>query len=253
MSGGHAHGLYLHRDTNVHRLPPQCKVAATAAFALVVVLTPIQSFIAFFVYAALLTVWAARAGIRASWMARRLTFGIPFFAFALFLPFLGATPNVEIGGLTLSVPGLWGALNIVVKSLLGLAATLVLAGTTETAQILHGLEHLRMPRVITAVAGFMVRYADLITGEMKRMRIAREARGYDPKWFWQGRVLATSAGTLFIRSFERGERVHLAMLSRGFNGAFPLVRHRRATVRDWLSAAWLPIAAIMTGVSVWVL
>ena len=34
-------------------------------------------------------------------------------------------------------------------------------------------------------------------------------------------VLATGLGALFVRSFERGERVHLALVSRGYDGRLP--------------------------------
>ncbi|HRE03653.1 MAG TPA: CbiQ family ECF transporter T component, partial [Ilumatobacteraceae bacterium] len=42
-----------------------------------------------------------------------------------------------------------------------------------------------------------------------------------PRWLWQARPIAASLGTLFVRSYEHGERVHLAMLSRGFTGSMP--------------------------------
>jgi cobalt/nickel transport system permease protein len=69
--------------------------------------------------------------------------------------------------------------------------------------------------------GFMVRYLDVVTQEMRRMRIARESRGFDGRDVRHWPVLARSAGALFIRSYERGERVHLAMLSRGYTGTMP--------------------------------
>ena len=72
----------------------------------------------------------------------------------------------------------------------------------------------------------MVRYGDVITGEMRRMKIARESRGYDPRWIWQAKAVARSAGALFVRSYERGERVYLAMASRGYAGTH--ARARRA-------------------------
>ena len=70
----------------------------------------------------------------------------------------------------------------------------------------------------------MVRYVDVITDEMRRMRIARESRGFDARHLGHGPVLApVGAGALFIRSYERGERVHLAMLSRGYAGRMPAI------------------------------
>ena len=74
---------------------------------------------------------------------------------------------------------------------------------------------------------FMIRYGDVVTDEMSRMRIARESRGGRARWLWQARATATSAGALFVRSYERGERVYLAMESRGYTGSMPSLRRRR--------------------------
>jgi cobalt/nickel transport system permease protein len=68
---------------------------------------------------------------------------------------------------------------------------------------------------------FMVRYLDLVTGEMARMKVARESRGFSARNPRHWPVLARTAGALFIRAYERGERVHLAMLSRGYTGRMP--------------------------------
>jgi cobalt/nickel transport system permease protein len=61
--------------------------------------------------------------------------------------------------------------------------------------------------------GFMVRYVEVVGGELRRMSIARPPAGStrSPR-HWP--VLARALGALFVRSYERGERVHLAMLSR---------------------------------------
>ena len=123
--------------------------------------------------------------------------------------------------MSLSVAGLWGAWNIVVKGTLGVAASIVLASTTTVPELLRGLDRLRMPKVITGIMGFMIRYGEVITDELRRMKVARQSRGYDPRWIWQARAVAASAGALFIRSFERGERVHVAMLARGYTGTLP--------------------------------
>ena len=86
----------------------------------------------------------------------------------------------------------------------------------------------------------MLRYVDVVGGEMRRMRIARESRGFQGRDVRHLQVVAQSAGALFIRSYERGERVHLAMLSRGYTGTMPAVhdlRADRAAVGDRRRAA----------------
>jgi cobalt/nickel transport system permease protein len=247
----HAHGLVVHAHSPLHRLPPQCKLAATVLFILAVVATPRESFWAYGCYAAGIIVVARVARVPLRLMLRRLVIELPFLAFAFFLPIVGRGERVEVLGLSLSVAGLWGAWNILVKGTLGVAATVIMAATTPVPDILHGLDRLRVPRAFTTIAGFMVRYLDVIAGEMRRMKVARESRGHDPRWIWQARAVAFAAGALFIRSYERGERVHLAMLSRGFGGSMPVLAEQAASRREWLSTLFVPLVAVTVATIAW--
>jgi cobalt/nickel transport system permease protein len=226
----------------VHELRPECKLAAALLFLLAVVATPREAAWAYGCFGLLL--WAAtrlaRVGI--GFVCRRIVFEAPFIGFALLLPFIAGGVRTSVFGVALSVDGLWAAWNIAVKATLGLWTMVLLAATTEVAEILRGLERLGFPRIITGIAGFMVRYADVVTGEMSRMRIARASRAYDPRWLWEARALAASAGTLFIRSFERGERVYVAMLSRGFDGHLPASTGESSPPSQWAAALLLPAA-----------
>ena len=102
---------------------------------------------------------------------------------------------------------------------LGVAASLTLAATTEPRDVLVGLERLRFPQQLVQIMGFMIRYVDVVADEMRRMRVARESRGFTARNPRHWPVVARSLGALFIRSYERGERVHLAMVSRGYTGS----------------------------------
>jgi cobalt/nickel transport system permease protein len=95
-----------------------------------------------------------------------------------------------------------------------------------------------------------VRYADVVTDEMRRMHIARVSRGFAARDVRHMRVLARSLAALFIRSYERGERVHLAMISRGYTGRMPLASSA-ATLRDWTLAMTLPVAASAVALTAW--
>lgn len=120
-----------------------------------------------------------------------------------------------------------------------MAATVVLASTTAVPQLITGFERLRVPRALTAIGAFMIRYLDVVTGELQRMRVARESRGDRARWLWQAKAVGAGAGALFVRSHERGERVFLAMESRGYTGTLPSVRcgdELDARVADALSA-----------------
>ena len=184
-------------------------------------------------------------------LLRRLAIETPFLIFVVALPFVARGERLDIAGLSLSVEGLWGAWNILAKATLGAAAMMLLASTTPITSILHGLQKLRVPSVIVAIAGFMIRYADVIASEMRRMKVGRQSRGYEPRVLWQARALASSAGTLFIRSYERGERVPLAMLSRGYSGTMPELAEVDASPTDWLTAFLVPAVAAVICVLAW--
>ncbi len=239
MSVGHAHALYLHGDSLLHRLPAQCKLAAMVLFVLAVVATPREAFWAFGVEAAIVAALVAVAGIPLRFFATRLLIEVPFLLFAVFLPFLGGGRQV----FGLSVEGLWGAWTIFAKGTLGVSASVLMAATTPVPEILSGMDRLRVPRVITAIAGFMVRYLEVIAGEIRRQRIAMLSRGYRPRWLWQARGLATAAGALFVRAYERGERVYFAMASRGYQGQMPVLDEARAGAAPWAGAMAVALAA----------
>jgi cobalt/nickel transport system permease protein len=248
---GHAHPLYLPGASPLHRARPQCKIAASLLFVLAVVATPREALWAYGLYA-LLLVGVARVGrVPLQFLARRLVVEVPFLLFAVLLPVVGQGERIEVLGLPLAREGLWAAWNILVKGTLGVAASVIVAATTPVPELLRGLERLRLPRAFTTVAGFMVRYADVIADDLRRMRVARLSRGYDPRWIWQARAVAATAGALFIRSYERGERVYLAMVSRGYAGSMPVLEDLAASRRQWLAALAAPAAAALVAAAAW--
>ena len=253
MGAGHAHRLYRRGDSPVHRLPAHCKIIAALAFVLAVVSTPREAVWAFGLYALLLAGVAVAARVPPGHLLARMLVEVPFVAFAVLLPFVAEGPRVHALGTELSEPGLWGAWNVLAKGTLGVAASVLLASTTELRALLLGLQRLRMPPLLVEIASFMLRYADVITDEMRRMRIARASRGFTARGPRQWGVLAKSAGALFIRSYERGERVHLAMVSRGYTGSMPVLDEAAATRAQWSSAAALPLAALAVCLLGWTL
>ncbi|MDG4792848.1 cobalt ECF transporter T component CbiQ [Micromonospora sp. WMMD1082] len=244
MGAGHAHVLYRESDSPVHRLPPEVKIAAMVAFTIAVVATPREALWAFGAYALLVAAVAALARVTARWLLLRSTIELPFVLFAFALPFLGAGERMDVAGLSLSVDGLYGAWNIIAKGTLGVWASLLLAATTTTRDLIVGLDRLRCPQILTQIATFMLRYLDVLVGEAGRMRVARISRGDDPRFVWQLRGFAAGIGALFLRAFERGERVYLAMLSRGYAGRMPVWQGAgAATTGQWLIAATVPMLA----------
>jgi cobalt/nickel transport system permease protein len=243
VSGPHTHALYAHGHSRVHALPAECKLVGQLVFVFAVVATPREAFWAFALYAGMLLVLIHLSELPFGFVAKRLVFEVPFLLFAVMLPFIGRGERVDVLGLSLAREGLWGAWNIFAKATLGLGLSIVVAATTTMPQFLRGFERLHMPRALTSTLSFMIRYFDLIADDMRRMKVARLSRGHDPRWLWQVRAVATSAGALFVRTYERGERVHLAMLSRGFTGSLPGTDEASVPAVDWLAALTVPFLA----------
>lgn len=208
------------------------------AFVLVVVATPREWLWAFAGYAGLLIV--ALAVARVPWPRVRggLTIEVPFVLFAVLLPVVGPDP---IGFAGLSVPGMWAAWNILAKASLGVAAATLLAATTRPVDLVAGLQSLHLPGPVVAIFAFFIRYVDVVADQWRRMRVAQQARGFEATSPRSWPVLAAGLGALFVRSFERGERVHLALVSRGYDGRLP--DPPAGLPHSWPIAAALPLVA----------
>jgi cobalt/nickel transport system permease protein len=249
VTGHPAEGLYVGTGSPVHRLPAQVKLVALTGFVLCVVATPAGQFWAFGLYAVGLAVVTTTAKLPPATVVRRLAVELPFVVFALLLPFVATGPRVDVLGLSLSEAGLLGGWNVLAKGTLGVLAAVLLSASTTPRELLAGLERLRLPAVLVAILSFMIRYVSVVSGDLQRMRIARESRGAPPGRAGQLRAVAAGAGALFVRSYERGERVHLAMLARGYTGTMPPLGETGARRVDWIHGLTLPLAALVVAVT----
>lgn len=236
-------------DTLLHRWSPQVKIVGLFAFALSVVAVPapgsVPLCLALLIGA--LLVLSTRLPWRHVWP--RLLLEVPFLLFALLLPFVASGPRISIGPLEVSQPGLVGAWMLAAKGTSAVLAATAFSVTTSARDLVVGLQRLHFPATLVAILSFMVRYAGVVTDELTRMRIARESRGFSARSVRSWPTLGRTMGTLFVRSFERGERVHLAMTSRGWTGSFPSLGSHGAPAQQWL-ACGIP-AVTMLATTLW--
>lgn len=221
MGAGHGHRLHFHGHSPVHRARPHLKLLALLGFVLLVVATPNDRYPVFAGYLALLLVVVGVSRVPVTYLLPRMVVEVPFLVFAVLMPFVSHGDRVDVLGVAVSEPGLVAAGGLAMKGTLGVLASLTLAATTEPRDILRGLERLRLPAQLVEIMGFMIRYLDVVSAEVGRMRVALASRGFTARNPRHWPVVARSLGALFIRSYERGERVHLAMLSRGHTGGQP--------------------------------
>ena len=122
-------------------------------------------------FLALVLVAQRASGVPFPYYAKRMVIEVPFVVFAALMPFVASGPRVQVGPLSLSEPGLVGAWALLAKGTLGVMASLILATTTEPRDVVAGLERLRLPNQLVQIMGFMVRYLEVVTGEMARMKV----------------------------------------------------------------------------------
>ena len=237
----------------VHQIPPHIKILAGLLFIIVAVTTDITNWPAFVAYFAIIITITQIAKLPIITVFKRSLIEVPFIFFALLMPFFGTGEVIEIGSISLYVNGLLAGASIVVKGTLGILVAINLSATTTAREILNGLETLKMPTPMVQIASFMLRYVNVVNDEMLRMAVARASRGFEATGVRQWPVLATAAGALFIRSYERGERVHLAMIARGYQGDLPKTEKIINSARYWAIGLAVPfIALIISLLSRWV-
>jgi cobalt/nickel transport system permease protein len=221
-AGLHRAGVAGDPASPIHRLDPRAKILGLAGITVVGVSTPLAAWPAFVACGLALAAIAAlaRVGPGVVWSRVRVILPLVLFV-AVFVPFVRGGPTVEVGPLALSEQGLQTFALVTAKATIGALSAVLLGATTPFPDILHGLERLRVPRLLTVIAGFMYRYVFVIADEARRMRAALAARAYRPRHLGQIAALGRMITALFLRSYERGERVYLAMLARGYAGTMP--------------------------------
>lgn len=248
MSGSHGHSLHFHADSPVHALAPEIKLVALLLFVVSVVATSTSQWWWFALHATLLVTAVRLSRVPIGHLARRAWVEIPFIVFALVMPFVASGPRTQVLGVEVSEPGLHAAIALLIRGTLGVLASLLFAATTQAPDLVSGLDRLRLPRQLVQILGFTVRYLDVVTGQLRSMRMAREARGFQASSVRHWPVLASTAAALFIRSYERGERVHLAMLARGYGGRMPRSESAPVPPATWARALTIPATATVIAI-----
>ena len=235
------------------RLDPRLKLPMTLGLIAGITLAPERAWAAYALLWGLLALLAARAGLTPWRLGRKAALALPFTLAATGLIFTTpGAPLFALGGLTATAEGLARFASIALRSWLAVQAALLLGQTTPLPDLLDAARWLRVPETLVAITGFMLRYLALLGDEATQLQRARAARsgvlpGYRPggRLPWRARVTGGMVGNLFLRAYERSERVYAAMLARGYGFSVP-ARHRPPPRwADALQAALPVLAALL--------
>lgn len=248
---------YLARESLIHHLDPRVKVVVTVLFIVSNVLLPDGAWLAFLLAWSLVLLVSRLARLGLGYAVKRSFVAFPFALAAITAIF--ALPGRPLAALTLGPwhlvatdTGLIRFISIVLRSWLSVQMAILLTATTQFPDLIHALRHLRLPQLLVSTISFMYRYLFVLTDETMRLLRAREARSARPAGgrgggsiAWRARVAGNMAGQLFLRSYERSDRVYNAMLARGYAGQLltlnPHVIHRG----DWVVGGVAVIALLL--------
>ncbi len=243
----HALDAYRSKESLVHRLDARVKLVLAVLFIVATALTPDEAWLAYVLLAGLLlgVVVASRLGV--GFVLRRSLVALPFALAAVTATF--STPGQALltvhvfgGDISVTDAGLVRFVGILLKSWLSVQMAVVLTASTPFPALLRAMRSLRVPKVLVAITGFAYRYLFVISDEALRMMRARAARSgaHSGKGggsvFWRARVTGGMAGSLFLRSIERSERIYDAMVAWGYDGDVRILRAQALHLGDVIIA-----------------
>ncbi|NJE06261.1 cobalt ABC transporter permease [Thermococcus sp. M36] len=147
------------------------------------------------------------------------------FVLALFNP---GRPLMETPLGSVTYEGLHSFFLLIGKAFLSAGTAVVITSSVGFSRIIAEMEALGLPRILTVTLAFTYRYLDLFAEEAVRMKRALDSRAFGVGRREYYRWLGSMIGEIFVRSYQRNERVYRAMLSRGF-GEFPKLEEPRTT------------------------
>jgi cobalt/nickel transport system permease protein len=246
----HSLDPYIEGASPLHRRDPRAKLLATVALIAAIVLTPAGAWASFGLFLLLVAGLIIVAKVPAVRLLKRSLVALPFvLPAAVFLPFLHGGDilwQAQLGGwhLMLGRDGLELAGSIVARAWLSVAALAVLMATTQMSDLLNGLEKLRVPRIFVSLFGFMYRYLFVLEDEAMRLKTGRDVRYFSRSTRLGISSVGHMAGSLFLRSYERAERVYDAMLLRGYDGESRSLNPLKGGYADILLFAAITIIAV---------
>ena len=248
---------YSDLDSLIHRLDPRTKLITSLAFIVAVVLTPVSNWRVFAFYFCLIAALLIISKLPPLYVLKRSLVIFPFvLLIAIFIPFfkqgeVAGSYNIWLWQVSVTYDGLLILANVVVKAWLSILSLILLSATTKFTELLKGLRQLGVPEVIVLILSFMYRYVFVLVDEVMRMRRARDSRNFGGSRLRQLRTIGNMIGTLFIRSYERGERIYAAMLSRGFDSNVRSLRQLSFKRVDAYFGAAFGLALIASAIIFW--
>jgi cobalt/nickel transport system permease protein len=250
--------LYQEKESPIHTIHARVKIIFTLVFILALNLSPANAWPAFILFFSLLVSLTLLSRIGLGFVLKRALLALPFVLSAIPLVFWGPQPLHQVhllDGLYVSISpaGVGKCISITIKAWLSVQVAVLLTATTSFSDLISGLRQLHMPAILISIIELMWRYLFVMVDEVNRLIRARNSRSSKNdrythsggSVFWRARVTGNMAGSLFLRSIERSERVYAAMLSRGYNGEPLADQIVKLSKTDWMISSLSTLVLIL--------
>jgi cobalt/nickel transport system permease protein len=206
-------------DTPIHRLDPRAKVLVTLVFIISIISFGRYELAALLPFIIFPVAMATLAALPMLYIVKKVAIIIPLvLVIGIFNPLFDREIILKLGELDISA-GWISLASIIVRSALTIGAAFILIGTTGFISVCQALERIGMPQVFSAQLLFLYRYIFVLNDEGSRAARARDLRSFGKRGS-DIRSFCSLTGHLLLRTWQRAERIHMAMLARGFVGRF---------------------------------
>lgn len=238
---------YSERESFIHRLDPRVKVLVTVIYIVSNALLPDKAWMAYLIAWLFLLIANQLSQLGITYTFKRSFIALPFALIAITVLFsVEGNPLIKITeSYIITDNGLLRFISILIRSWLSVQMAILLVASTRFPDLIHALTHLKVPAILTTIIAFLYRYLFVLTDEVYRMLRARESRSGAVTTYksgggvlWRAKIAGDMAGQLFLRSYERSDRIYNAMLSRGYAGHLYTLNPHEMKSKDYFVTAF---------------
>lgn len=241
------------QNTHWHAIAPRTRLLCALLFVFAIVLTPNGHWQTWAVYGIGLLSLILISRITITVLLKRLIVEFAFVGVVLIGTLFREGGEIiwSWGILKITTVGLTILASVSIKAMLSLTMLNLLTLTTSVPSLLHAMKELRIPPLLVATLASMYRYIGVLIGEFEAMRRAALSRNLMNSNRSIRLVVGNTIGALFIRTYERGNRVHQAMLSRGYQGVPPMEKISPGGKKDVVALTLTILLALLGQVIYW--
>jgi cobalt/nickel transport system permease protein len=236
-----------------HAIAPPTRILCILLLLLAIALTPNGQWWSWLIYAVAIALGLLASGITWSTLLKRLAVESAFVGVVLLGTLFrdGGEVVWQWGWLRITTTGLTILGSVTLKAFLSLLLLNWLTLTTSIPALLNALINLRVSPLLVAIIASTYRYLSVLLEEFETMRRAALARNLMGNRRWHRLVVGNMIGSLFIRTYNRGDRIHQAMLARGYRGVPPLQEKFKRGWRDGVALTVTGIVALLGQIPYW--